>query len=140
MKITAQTKPQEILSQLFSGGSGIRYSFIPSKNSIMPPGLKTDVPLSQARDGGVQPQKNTVLKVKQSQAPQGHGHFWNSGPGAQRRNTDSRPERRVGQGRWQRIWFESPSSSAACSGVPAETCLGSPLSVQFSHSVTSYSL
>jgi len=57
----------------------------------MPPGLKTDVPLSRAREGGVQPQKNTVLKGKQSQAPQGHGHFWISGPGAQRGNTDSRP-------------------------------------------------
>ena len=49
-------------------------------------------------------------------------------------------ERRVGQGGWQRIWFESPFSSAVCSGVPAETCLDSPLSVQFSRSVVSDSL
>lgn len=70
-KITAQTKPQEILESIILGWLRHQVLFH-LKKFHYGTRIETDVPLSQA-DGGVQPQKNTVLKGKQSQAPQGTG-------------------------------------------------------------------
>ena len=97
-------------------------------------------PLSPAREGGVQPQKNTVLKGKQSQTPLGAQAFLELRAGCPEREHRLQAWGGGRPGRMAENWFEFPFSSAVCSQVPAETCLDSLLSVQFSCSVVSNSL